>query len=257
MNVATPQPIISKGGTSDLFAWSENRVLKLLHARYPRSKADLEFEITRAIHSAGLPAPAAYDVCEVEGRFGFILERIDGISLLQLVERKPWKLFYAACLLAELHTQIHQHTAPTALPTQREQLTGWLARAHDFTPDQRHAAESSLAQLPQGSTLCHGDFHPGNILLSSRGPIIIDWSTATSGHPPTDVARTSVLFESATLPPHSPRYMHLLLKIARQLLHRTYLRRYLSLRGGTLSEITKFLPIQRAATSAWRCGLPD
>jgi aminoglycoside phosphotransferase (APT) family kinase protein len=257
VNVASPQPVISKGGTSDLFAWSGNRVLKVLHARYPRSKAELEFQITRAIHGAGLPAPAAYEVHEFNGRFGFILDRIDGISLLQLVERQPWKLFYAARLLAELHAQTHQHSAPTELPTQREQLEDWLARADDFTPAERGAAETSLAQLPAGNNLCHGDFHPGNILLSHRGPVIIDWSTATRGHPPADVARTSVLFESAALPPGSPIHTRILLFLARRLLHRTYLRRYLTLRGGTIADITKFLPIQRAATSAWRCTLPD
>jgi len=246
-----------KGGTSDLFTAPQNRLLKLLHPRYPRARAELEFQNTAAIHAAGLPAPAVYELQERDGRFGFVLERIDGISLLQLVERKPWKLFYAACLLAEIHSSVHQHTAPATLPTQRSQLERWLSDARDFSPAERHAAERSLAQLPDGNVLSHGDIHPANILLSSRGPVIIDWSTATRGYPPADVARTSVLFESANLPPGSPLYMRTLLAVARRLLHRTYLRRYVALRGGALTEISKFLPIQRAATSAWRCNQPD
>ena len=248
--------LVAKGMTSDLFAWPQNRLLKLLHPRFPRDVAEREFEITRALHTAGLPAPAAYELHEFDNRFGFILERVDGISLLQFVERKPWKLFYAARLLAELHAQVHQHSAPWALPSQRSQLERWLANARDFTSAERRAAEASLAQLPDGEILCHGDMHPANILLSSRGPVIIDWSTATRGQAAADVARTSVLFESAHLPPGSPLYMRLLLALARRLLHRTYLRRYLALSGASLSEVTKFLPIQRAATSAWRSSLP-
>jgi aminoglycoside phosphotransferase (APT) family kinase protein len=242
---------------SELYDWPQNRLLKLLHARFAREVAEREFKITRALHAAGVPVPAAYELQEINGRFGFVLERIDGISLLQLVERKPWKLFYSARLLAELHAHIHQHTAPSTLPTQRSQLERWLADARDFTPAERHAAELSLAQLPNGDALCHGDFHPANILLSSRGPIIIDWSTATRGHAPADVARTCILFESAGLPPGSPLYMRTLLAISRRLLYRTYIRRYLALSNTPLPAITKFLPIQRAATSAWRSTLPD
>lgn len=249
------QPI-GKGGTSDIFVLDHQRILKLLHPGYPRSKAESEFEITRALHAAGLPAPAAYEVQEREGRFGIVLERVDGISLLKLVERKPWKLFYAARLLASLHAELHQRIALTELPTQRNQLENWLASAHDFTPEQRRAAETSLAMVPDGNNVCHGDFHPGNILLSSRGPVIIDWSTATRGDPLVDVARTSVLFESASLPPESPWHTRLLLAFARRLLHHTYIKRYLQLRRGSES-VTRFLPIQRAATSAWRCTLPD
>jgi aminoglycoside phosphotransferase (APT) family kinase protein len=247
--------LVSKGATSDIFAWSENRLLKLLHPRYPREVAERECEIIRSLHATGCPAPRAYEVLELDGRFGFVLERIDGISLLQLVERKPWKLFYSARLLADLHAQVHQYTAPLNLPTQRSQLERWFAQAKDFTVRQRTAAAASLAQLPDGGTLSHGDFHPANILLSSRGPIIIDWSTATRGNALVDVARTCVLFESSKLPPQSPTYMHLLLAVSRRLLYRTYLHRYLALAGVSRPEITKFLPIQRAAQSAWRANL--
>jgi len=248
---------IAKGGTSDLFVFDQNRVVKLLHPRFPRSNAQLEFEITSALAATGIPAPAVFEVVERDGRFGIVFERVDGVSLLQLVERKPWKLFYAARLLAELHAQVHQYTAPKTLPSQRQQLERWLANALDFTVDQRRAAEASLLLVPQGTAICHGDFHPGNILLTRRGPVIIDWSTGTQGDPLVDVARTAALFEEANLPPGSPWYMRLLLALARRLLYRAYLDRYFRLRGGTREEILRFLPVQRAATSAWRCTHPD
>jgi aminoglycoside phosphotransferase (APT) family kinase protein len=246
--------LVARGMCSDLYALPQNRILKLLHKRFARELAERELAITRALHASGVPTAAAYELREMDSRFGIVLERIDGRSLLQVVERKPWKLFYAARLLADLHAGVHQHLAPQCLPTQRSQCERWFANARDFTPEQRTSALASLAQLPEGNTLCHGDMHPANILLSSGGPVIIDWSAATRGHALVDVARTCVLFESAKLPPESPVYMHLLLAVSRRLLHRTYLRRYLELTGATLSDITKFLPIQRAAGSAWRAG---
>jgi aminoglycoside phosphotransferase (APT) family kinase protein len=251
-----PRELIGIGLTAEIFAWESGRVLKLFFARLPRAKAELEFQITRALHTAGCPVPAAYDLIDIDGRTGIVLERIEGASLLKLVERQPWKFFYAARLLADLHAQIHQLTAPSELPTQRRQLEDWLARAQDFSKDltteQRRAAEASLALLPVGSAVCHADFHPDNILLSPRGPIIIDWTGGTRGHPQADVARTCVLFESANLPAGSPPHMHLLLACSRRLLHRAYLRRYLAVTHTTRESITRFLPIQRAATIALR-----
>ena len=250
--ISAPGKMIGKGLTAEIFLGENGRIIKLFFARFPRVKAEREFQITRALHGAGLPVPAAYDVIDIDGRSGIILEHIHGPSLLKLVERQPWKLFYGARLLADLHVQIHQCTAPAELPTQRGQIETWLANARDFTLEERRAAEASLALLPDGSSVCHADFHPANILLSPRGPIIIDWTGGTRGHGYADVARTSILFESASLPAESPWHIHLLLKIARRLLHRAYLARYLQLRRGAISDITPWLPAQRAASSAWR-----
>ena len=89
----------------------------------------------------------------------------------------------------------------------------------------------------------------------SRGPGAAPVAQRTLPLPQADVARTCVLFESAKLPAESPPYMHLLLRISRQLLHRTYLRRYATLTHTTLESINRFLPIQRAARSAMRNGM--
>src|SRR5687768_8851016 len=114
--------LIGKGLTAEIFAWEPDRALKLFFPRISRNKAEVELQITRALHAAGCPVPQPYDLVEIDGRAGVILERIEGSSLLKLVERQPWKLFYAARLLADLHVKVHQHTAPADLPTQRQQL---------------------------------------------------------------------------------------------------------------------------------------
>ncbi|MDE6790423.1 MAG: aminoglycoside phosphotransferase family protein, partial [Clostridia bacterium] len=43
--------------------------------------------------------------------------------------------------------------------------------------------------------LCHGDFHPSNIIITADGtPYIIDWAHATQGNASADVARTYLMF---------------------------------------------------------------
>src|SRR5262249_52939311 len=44
-----------------------------------------------------------------------------------------------------------------------------------------------------------GDYHPDNVLLSARGPLVIDWENAALGDPLADVARTLLLFRTSFL----------------------------------------------------------
>jgi aminoglycoside phosphotransferase (APT) family kinase protein len=135
--------------------------------------------------------PAAYEFVEVEGRPGIVFERVEGPSLLEHAQARPWTLFEAVRLLAELHAQIHRCVAPVELPSQREWSAGDIDAVADLSATEKEAARRCLAELPDGTALCHGDFHPGNVLITPRGPVIIDWETATRGHPLGDVACTS------------------------------------------------------------------
>src|SRR6478752_2749091 len=99
--------IIGRGFTADVYAWGDGRVLKLFHPGAP-DRPEREYRVTRAVHAAGLPAPAVYELVEVDGRAGIVFERVDGPSLFEYVQARPWKLWWAIRRLAELHAQIHR-----------------------------------------------------------------------------------------------------------------------------------------------------
>jgi aminoglycoside phosphotransferase (APT) family kinase protein len=75
--------------------------------------------------------------------------------------------------------------------------------------------------------LCHGDFHPGNIIITASEPIIIDWMTVPKGVASGDVAHTSTILEAAKAPEGTP--LRLLLEWIRKLFLATYLKTYLQL----------------------------
>jgi aminoglycoside phosphotransferase (APT) family kinase protein len=230
-------------------------VLKLFHDESPRSRAEREYAITRAVRAAGLRVPAAHELIEVEGRCGIVFERIDGVSLLDHTRKQPWALFRAVQQMAELHTQIHNCTAPAELPAQRQRLAENIEEA-DLPAEDKRAARTRLAALPDGSAICHGDFHPGNIMLTARELVVIDWSSASRGHPIGDLACTSRLLRTATLPPWAPRYMHLLLRCLRPVMHRAYLKGYFHLRPGPRRQIAAWQVPLAAAARAWRGPVP-
>jgi aminoglycoside phosphotransferase (APT) family kinase protein len=43
------------------------------------------------------------------------------------------------------------------------------------------------------------DLHPGNVMLSSRGPVVIDWTGARAGAPGADVALAYLIMATADL----------------------------------------------------------
>jgi aminoglycoside phosphotransferase (APT) family kinase protein len=244
--------LVGKGFTSDVYSWGEGRVLKLFHSWVPAFRAEREYRVTKAVHAAGLPAPAVYEVIEIGDRRGIVFERLHGASMLSGVQAKPWTLFKAVRQLAELHAQIHACPAPAELPSQHDWITNGIEAAGDLSREEKDNALSHLKALPQGNSICHGDFHPENVLLTARGPVIIDWDSATRGNPIGDVACTSRLIQHASLPPWAPGYMHLLLKSSRALLHHFYMKRSLQLHAGTRQQIEAWqLPLAAAARS-WR-----
>src|SRR5262249_60643867 len=108
----------------DVSAWGEGRVLKLFHGWVSPDRAARKYAVTRAVHTAGVPSPAAYDLVELQGRFGIVLERINGVSLLEYTQARPWSIFAAVRLLAELHARIHRCPAPARPPSLRERIPG-------------------------------------------------------------------------------------------------------------------------------------
>jgi aminoglycoside phosphotransferase (APT) family kinase protein len=166
-------------------------------------------------------------------------------------------MFAAIRHVAELQAKIHASRAPIELPTQRDRLTTGIETSQVLTIARKQQALHVLAQLPDGTATCHGDFHPENILFAARGPIVIDWGSASCGEPLGDVACTARLIQIADLPPWSPWYMHQLLKCFRVLLHRSYIRYSSQHHAGTLPDIIKWKGVYNAAATSWRIPKPN
>lgn len=82
--------LLSRGFTSDVYAWGERQVLKLFHSGVSAAElAAREYNVTRSVYAAGLPAPAPYELVAIEGRPGIIFERVDGMLMFTQVQARP------------------------------------------------------------------------------------------------------------------------------------------------------------------------
>jgi aminoglycoside phosphotransferase (APT) family kinase protein len=234
--------LIGKGRLAEVFAWGDTRVLKLFAAGRDHAAIEAEARVSKIVHAAGVVTPRTHGVIEVEGRHGIVYDRAPGSSMLGLLSTKQWKLVAFGRMLADLHVSIHQCRADD-LPSQREQLERLIASVVLPTA-QRDLALARLCELPEGTAICHGDFHPDNVLINGDAATIIDWTTASFGNPAADFALTSLILQLGAPPPDSSLWMRTAIPVGRALFYRSYASRYRKMRQLTPKDVQPWmLPI--------------
>ena len=183
---------MASGRTADVFAVGENTVLKLLKPGFDPQMLVVESTKTAAVHAAGGPAPSVSDLVEIDGRSGILFERINGTSMLDAILTNVDGGIGHVITFADLHAEVLGISVDTGLPDVKDFLA-WKIDNADLPVGQRTTAKDHMAGLPVGDATLHGDYHPGNILLTPDGPIVIDWGEASRGDAAADIARTLLL----------------------------------------------------------------
>lgn len=242
---------IASGRTADIYAWGDGTVVKLFHDRVSLSDIEAERRKTLAVRRAGVAAPYVGEVVRHAGSTGLVFERLDGPTMLAKAQSNPDVMDSFARALAELHLGLHRVRSVAGLPAQRRRLMDRVSRCEALSPGERDALLEACTRLPDGDALCHGDFHPDNVIVTARGPVVIDWVDASIGNPVADVARTSLLLLGhieAELEDDAQ-------KAAVRRFHEIYLQHYMTEsqrhRTGDLSELrtehAQWLPVMAAA----------
>jgi len=156
--------LITSGRDCDIYDAGPGLVL-----RRTKSGRSIEHEgrLMTYLHEQGYPVPR---VERAEGS-DVVMERIEGPTLVDHALRRPLRLGRWAEMLADLHRRLHRLEAP------------------DWLPDSGDG----------GAAILHYDLHPLNVLMSDRGPIVIDWTNARRGLPASDVCQTWVILASSTI----------------------------------------------------------
>jgi len=246
MSLGSP---IAYGRTAEIYPWGEGdcQILKLFYASFSDERVHHEARVARAVHAAGLDVPAVDDVIEVveaDGRLGLVYERLAGVPMGRRMEIWPWTAARLSRRLAELHARMHEVTGIAGLPPQRARIERKVRAAKGLEPGLRQRVLAALAGMPDGDRLCHGDFHPWNVIVSGGRAAVIDWIDATCGNPLADVARTSVILAGIPAMTEMVTWRD---RLFVPWAFRIYLRRYFELRPGGEEEYRAWLPIVAAA----------
>jgi aminoglycoside phosphotransferase (APT) family kinase protein len=184
-----PGPRLASGRDSDIFEYGPGLILRRSRNGRPMVAEARTMEYVRAL---GYPVPAVAEISD-DGT-DLVMERIEGPILLDAIGRRPWTVREQGTLLADLHRQLHEIPAP------------------DWVGD---------APCGHGDRLVHLDLHPLNVILSSRGPVVIDWPNAAKGPGEVDVVATWVLLASGGIP--AGRVKGALMGLGRSMLVKAFL----------------------------------
>jgi hypothetical protein len=242
----TAEPIAA-GRTAEVFAVGGDQVLKLLKPGFDPRMLSVELAKTAAVHAVSGLAPEVHGLVDVDGRRGLLFERVFGASMLDSIMSSEDKALDDAVVFADLHGEILRSPSGADLPGVKEFMADKIDHA-DLPSTQRRSAKDHMMGLPNGEVTLHGDFHPGNVLVTRNGPRVIDWGEASRGDLAADIARTMVLLtpESAAVIVALPgSVVSLVSKFAD-----AYVRRCLQVTGTTIETIAAWrLPVIAARLS--------
>jgi uncharacterized protein (TIGR02172 family) len=238
--------LLGKGVTAEVFEWGQDKVVKLYFDWFKDEWIDKEKKTGKIINNAGLPSPEVFDRIEIDGRRGLIFERINGESMLKQVEIEPMKSIYYIQKLARLQFKIH-NCSGNRLISQKEKFQFKIDRSSDILGNKVQKILDYIDKLPDGDSICHGDLHFDNIIVTSKGPVVIDWNGAYRGCPLGDVARTCMMLKSPYIPIETSEIFILPYRMGKQVSYWTYINEYMRLSKASPEDIDAWtLPVAAA-----------
>lgn len=190
--------------------------------------------IQEKVTAQGYPAPAVRALMapgEMLDQPVQLIAWVRGRPMAERMTASPWRIPGLVDRLADLQARLHRLPQPASIPTpilnaapprdrgteaaddvpsslfdQRLFLVRWVLEQRD-DPDLAAALAQAEGLRPRlevtDPVLCHGDFHPMNVLVEADDCFVIDWTDAAPGDRHGDIARTAWLFHfAAAAAPH-------------------------------------------------------
>jgi uncharacterized protein (TIGR02172 family) len=237
---------IATGGQAEIYDLMNGKILRLMLKTDDSFLVDYEYQSIQIAKESGLLVPEIFGKVKVGDRPGLVMERIDGPTLTKLFQKKPHLLFKKTKELSEIHYNLNSIKAPEHLLDLKNEIRKHTNKSIYINIECKEFVYNLLNQLPDGDRLCHGDFHPGNILMKNGDPYIIDWCAATKADPIADVAHTYLLFRTVPKIPGSSSIAFNILKLAGLLSSNIYLKSYGKKYSIDLNQFSKWLLVRAA-----------
>lgn len=223
-----PLEIVGKGATATIYRDGDRAIKRYENASL--ASVEREAALQSFAHKAGLPVPKVLGIRQTGEKTIFLdMAYVAGAPLVRPNMDQDAQ-FRVLRTLVELQCKVHAVSAE-GLPKQTERLAGRIQRSPYLDEPLKARLLARLRKLDDGSArLCHGDFHPLNVLDDGHQLWIIDWVDATAGSPLADACRSYLIIKQY-------------LAYAAEL----YLRLFCEASGAIPEQVLDWLPIVAAA----------
>lgn len=223
-----------------------NYTIKLMNPEYSAADALNEALNLAIVYETGFKVPSLHEVLKIDGRWAIVLEYIEGKSLHALMQENPSMIDQYFERFVDLQLFMHTHTAQR-LHHHIDKMHGKISQC-GLDATTRYELHTRLSGLPKHNKLCHGDFTPGNVIITPQDEAyVIDWSHATQGNASADAARTYLQYKLAKFDDHAEKYLNMFCEksdTAKQ-----YVQKWLSIVAA--SQLVKKVPEERELLLNW------
>ena len=233
----------ARGRSAEIFQLGDGKVMKLFFPDYPREYAEKEYRNTKIAAELGCTGMKVYEMVEQDGRFGFVMDYIDGVSQNDMPGKNPLYLFKGGKDLARCHVRTQKQQSHELDDIRTFCVELLKDKTMDFlTEEEKEKAAAYLMALPEEDTVLHLDFHTGNVLVDKNGECkVIDWMTAARGNRAVEEALMEFLFSEAELFPEASEAQRKLFAAVRGFIGKQFFKEY-----------QKLTPISKAELDRWR-----
>jgi uncharacterized protein (TIGR02172 family) len=242
--------MLGQGNTAEIYQYDENKILKLFRKNMPETPIQSEYKIAQILQNHLDNVPKVYDLIEYKDRLGIVYEQIQGIDFIKLLMKNALKLKYYSRMLASIHAALHEKDVDVSLSV-KDKLKRDISFCDRLLPEEKEQIINYLSTLPDGTKICHFDFHPGNIMIREGQPVVLDWMTACTGDPNADVARTMLMLKTGEMM-HISAFARFIIHLSMKIIGKTYLKEYIRLTNVKIEDIRAWtLPVAAARLTEW------
>ncbi|PEM31273.1 aminoglycoside phosphotransferase family protein [Bacillus wiedmannii] len=197
MNLGNP---IAKGNTAEIYLY-DTKVVKLFKEYLPNTESMNEAKKQKYAYSCGLSVPNVFEVAKIKNRQAIIMEYVKGDSIGDLLLNNLNEAEYYINICVNEQKKIHAIRVNTdEMELMRRSLERQIKSVHQLDENKKENILQKLDSITFDFRLCHGDFHPFNLILSKEEKVkVIDWVDASSGDIRADVFRTYLLYAQISL----------------------------------------------------------
>ncbi len=243
----------ARGRSAEIFPAGDGKVLKLFFKEYSKDYAEKEYRNTKVVSELGCTGISVYDMVEQDGRYGFVMDRVDGVSQNDMPGKKPLYIFKAGKDLAGCHVRVQaKHTKE--LEDIRDVCVDLLDEdpMSFLTDEEKGKAAAYIRSLPEDDTVLHLDFHTGNVLVDKDGTCrVIDWMTAARGNRAVEYALMEFLFAEAELFPEASPLTRKMMGLIRGSIGKQFYTKYNELTPIDAAEVDRYRLLALIFRRSW------
>ncbi len=184
--------LVAQGGQSKIYSLDKSSILRVPQREIDFAQIKYEFEVYKLMQDK-ISVPQVSSIIEIDNKPCLIMEKVIGNDLVSILKKNPLSILKLPKQLAHLHKYIFNVKINEKLLTNHAKAKYCITKSPLLSSKLKETLLDILSTLETGEALCHGDFHPGNIIMSNGKEYIIDWSSASYGSPNFDIAHTYLL----------------------------------------------------------------